>query len=189
MNVSAIKTCDIANGPGVRSSLFVSGCRRHCPFCFNQQAADFGAGRPFDAAAQEELMESLSPAYVDGITILGGEPMEVENQGPLADFLELVRRRQPDKGVWLYSGFTWEELTGAAPVAAPYAASPRTENTDRLLELVDVLVDGPFVQALHDISLRFRGSSNQRLIDVRKSRAAGEVILWRDDPLFETHAL
>lgn len=191
MNYSNIKRCDIANGVGVRTTLFVSGCRRHCPFCFNQVAAKFDAGQPFTRAVEDDLIASLGADYVDGLSVLGGEPMERENQPALAAFLERVRAEAPGKTVWLYSGFTWEEIMGQAPVAAPYAAAqgPATEFAPRILACLDVLVDGPFVQDLKDISLRFRGSSNQRLIDVPASLAAGQVVLWRDDPLFESHKL
>jgi len=189
MNYSAIKYNDIANGIGVRTTLFVSGCRRHCPFCFNQEAADFSAGQPFDEATQDQILASLEPSYVDGLSVLGGEPLERRNQPAVADFLERVRARFPHKNVWLYSGFTWEELRGEKPVAAPYRESPRTDDTDRLLGLVDVLVDGPFVQDLKDITLRFRGSSNQRLLDVPASLAQGRPVPWHDDPVFEGHSL
>lgn len=191
MNYSNIKHCDIANGAGVRTTLFASGCRRHCPFCFNQVAARFDAGQPFTREVEDDIIASLGPSYVDGLSVLGGEPLERENQAALAPFLERVRAEAPGKGVWLYSGFTWEEIMGEAPVALPYdqSQSPATEWTPRILACLDVLVDGPFVQAQKDISLRFRGSANQRLIDVPASLETGEVVLWRDDPLFETHGL
>ncbi len=189
MNYSAIKYCDIANGIGVRTTLFVSGCQRHCPFCFNQEAADFEAGKPFDEATQEQILDSMEPPYVDGFSILGGEPMERRNQAAVADFLERVRERFPHKNIWLYSGFTWEELRGKRPAAAPYKESPVTEDTKRILGLLDVLVDGPFVQEKKDISLRFRGSENQRLIDVPESLKQDRAVLWHDDPLYETHTM
>lgn len=180
MNYSAIKYCDIANGEGVRTTLFVSGCRRRCPFCFNEEAWSFTAGRPFDEAAQEAIIESLAPSYIDGLSVLGGEPMEPENQRGLAPFLEAVKARYPEKSIWCYTGDTYEELV---------SGSKRTEDTDRLLSCIDVLVDGPFVQELKDITLRFRGSSNQRIIDVCATRDAKSVVLWRDDPVFSTHAM
>ena len=189
MNYSNIKYCDIANGVGVRTTLFVSGCRLHCPFCFNQIAADFAAGEPFTPQVEEQLLQSLDHPYVDGLSVLGGEPMERENQGPLANFLERVHERFPEKNVWLYSGFTWEELRGEVPVEAPYTSSPVTEATPRILSCLDVLVDGPFIEGEKDITLRFRGSANQRLIDVPASLRAGEVVLWRDDPVFESHTM
>lgn len=180
MNYSAIKYCDIANGEGVRTSLFVSGCRLGCPFCFNEEAQDFEAGELFAPQVESEILASLEPAYIDGLTLLGGEPMEPENQRGLVDFLERVKQRFPHKSVWLYSGYTYGALIGGAQ---------HIECTDRLLACVDILVDGPFVQAKKDITLRFRGSSNQRIIDMNATRETGEITLWSDDPLFATHAL
>lgn len=186
MNYANIKYNDIANGPGVRTSLFVSGCRLHCKGCFNALAWDFNAGNPFNKAVQDKILTSLSSPYVDGLTILGGEPFEPENQEVLAPFIERVHRELPDCSLWMFSGHTWEELAQGA-WHTPY--------TDSILSCLDVLVDGPWQQENYDITLRFRGSSNQRLIDVPstlEAHAAGElcaneVILWRDDPLFETH--
>ena len=163
MNYATIKYYDIANGPGVRTSVFVSGCRHHCPGCFNEVAWDFGYGKPFDKATRNEVFASCQPDYIAGISLLGGEPMEPT--------------------VWCYSGYTWEQLTGAVPCHA------RCEVTDELLGLLDVLVDGRFVQAEHDISLRFRGSRNQRLLDVPKSLAAGEPVWWQDEQVFSTHTM
>lgn len=179
MNYSTIKYCDIANGEGVRTSLFVSGCRRHCPFCFNEEAWSFTAGNPFDEKAQQAVLESLAPAYIDGLSLLGGEPMEPENQRDLVPFLETVKARYPEKSIWCYTGDTYEELMG----------DKHTECTDQLLSCIDVLVDGPFVNDLKDITLRFRGSSNQRIIDVAATRAAGKAVLWSDDPVFSTHTM
>ena len=181
VNYASIKYCDIANGAGVRTSLFVSGCRLHCKGCFNNGAWSFLAGEPFTTEVEDRVVESLAPAYVDGLTVLGGEPTEPENAQALAPFLERVRAAHPQKGIWLYSGRTWEELTGSG--------SHASEDMRRILRTLDVLVDGPFVQELHDIALRFKGSSNQRIIDVPASLAASEEVLWSDDPLFETHEM
>lgn len=189
MNYAEIKYCDIADGVGVRTTLFVSGCRRHCPFCFNEVAWDFQCGEPFTKDVEDAIIESLAPFYVDGLTVLGGEPMEPENQRALVDLIERVKATYPEKPIWLYSGFTYEELAGTDPVHAPYTESPRTEVTDRILKALDVLVDGPFVQAKKDISLRFRGSSNQRLLDMKETLAEGKAVLWHDDPVFETHTM
>lgn len=189
MNYSEIKYCDIANGAGVRTTLFVSGCRRHCPFCFNEVAWKFTAGKPFTKDVEDAIIESMEPFYVDGLSVLGGEPMEPENQRGLVDFLERVKKTNPEKPIWLYSGFTYEELAGTEPVHAPYTESPRTEVTDRILQTLSVLVDGPFVQDLKDISLRFRGSSNQRLLDMPKTLESGTPTIWHDDPIFETHTM
>lgn len=182
MNYSEIKYCDIANGEGVRTSLFVSGCRHACPGCFNPEQQDFTAGNPFDQAIQDKILESLAPGYVEGLTLLGGEPMEPENQVALVDFLERVRSEYPSKTIWAYTGDLLEDLRNPE--------SPRHTNvTDRVLACIDVLVDGPFVEALYDITLRFRGSSNQRLIDVPATLAAGRIELWSDDPQFTTHTM
>lgn len=180
MNYAEIKYCDIANGVGVRTTLFVSGCRHHCEGCFNPVQWDFAAGEPFTSEVEDRILKSLEPAYITGLTILGGEPMEQENQAGLLPFLRRVKERFPNKGIWLYSGFTWEQLTQGPSRA--YG-----ELVPQMLALLDVLVDGPFVLAKKDISLRFRGSSNQRLIDVPASLAAGDVVLWQDEPVFATH--
>ena len=150
----------------MRTSIFVSGCRHHCPGCFNEVAWDFGYGQPFGKAVRNEIFASCQPDYIAGISLLGGEPFEPENQRELLPFVRNFRALYPNKSVWCYSGYTWEQLTGSVPCPA------RCEVTDELLSLLDVLVDGRFVEAQHDISLRFRGSSNQRLLDVPKSLAA-----------------
>lgn len=182
MNYSTIKYFDIADGEGVRTSLFVSGCRHGCPGCFNAEAWDFTAGKLFTDEVADEIVESMRPFYIDGLTLLGGEPMEPENQRGLVDFVERVRRELPGKTVWCYTGDVYEDLLREG--------SPRrTEATDRLLACIDVLVDGPYVDDLHDITLRFRGSSNQRIIDLNATRAAGAVRLWQDDPEFATHTM
>lgn len=170
MNYASIKPRDIANGIGVRVSLFVSGCTHGCPGCFNAEAQDFGFGKPFTEETQELLLKELEPSYVAGLTLLGGEPFEPGNQRVLLPFLRRVRSELPEKTVWAFSGYTWEELTGESRA--------RCEATDELLSLVDVLVDGEFVEALKDVSLRFRGSSNQRLLDVPASLKTGEPVLW-----------
>ena len=182
MNYSAIKYCDISNGPGVRTSLFVSGCRRHCYNCFNSETWDFHYGSPFDSQVRNQVLASLKPDYIAGLSVLGGEPFEPENQGPLADFLEHVRVLYPDKTIWCYTGNVYE-----TEMLAPSHA--RCGDTDRLLGLIDVLVDGPFIEAQKDLGLRFRGSSNQRLIDLNRTRQAGTVVLWQDDPLFQDHKM
>ena len=151
MNYATIKYYDIANGPGVRTSVFVSGCRHHCPGCFNEVAWDFGYGQPFDKPVRNEVFASCKPDYITGLSLLGGEPMEPENQRELVTFVQNFKALYPKKTVWCYSGYTWEQLTGSVPCPA------RCEVTDELLSLLDVLVDGRFVEAQHDISLRFRG--------------------------------
>lgn len=191
MHYGEIKNCDIANGEGVRVTLFVSGCTNRCPGCFQPQTWDFCYGHPFTQETEAELLEMLAPGYISGLTLLGGEPFEPENQRALLPFLRRMRERFPDKTVWAFSGFTYEQLLGRA-LEAPYAAEPTPEErrrgishcccevTGELLELVDVLVDGRFVEELKNIGLRFRGSSNQRLIDLNATRAAGEIVLLPD---------
>lgn len=177
MNYAEIKYYDIANGPGVRTSLFVSGCTHRCKGCFNEEAWDFTYGSKFDGETANKLIESCKPDYIAGLSLLGGEPFEPENQRALLPFLREFRTECPGKTVWCYSGYTYEELIRNG--------SCRCESTDELLELIDVLVDGEFVQELYDISLRFRGSSNQRIIDMKSSRMLGSTAIWRDDPVFE----
>ncbi len=157
MNYSAIKPCDIADGTGVRVSLFVSGCRRHCPGCFNAKTWEFGAGRPFTDETEEHILRLLAPDYIRGLSVLGGEPFEPENRIVLAPFLERVRTVFPLKDVWCWTGFTQEELEAVTECR-------------RMLGCVDVLVDGPFVQAERDISLAWRGSRNQQVVDLAKRR-------------------
>ena len=182
MNYSNIKYFDIADGEGVRTTLFVSGCRHACPGCFNASAWDFAAGEAFTREVEDKVLESLEPSFIDGLTLLGGEPMEPENQRALLPFVRRVHERFPEKSIWCFTGEVYESLLDDA---SPY----RCEATDELLSLIDVLVDGPFLQAEHDISLRFRGSANQRVIDLAATRAAGEVRLWQDDPQYATHTM
>ncbi len=172
MNYCNIKPRDVADGVGVRVTLFVSGCRNHCKNCFQPETWDFAYGDPFTKEVEDHILAQLAPGFVDGLTLLGGEPGEVENQRGLVPFLHRVRRELPDKTIWCYSGFTWEQLTGKE------SARCRCEVTDEFLSLLDVLVDGPFIDERRDITLRFRGSDNQRLIDVPATLRAGEVRLW-----------
>lgn len=181
MNYAEIKKCDIANGTGVRTSLFVSGCRHRCPGCFNDVAWDFAVGESFSPEVQDDIVSSLKTPYVDGLSVLGGEPLEPENQEALAPFLEHVREQVPDKDIWMWTGFTWEQLASdGSRACTPYL--------ERILDCVDVLVDGPFVEAQRDLTLRFRGSGNQRIIDVATSRKTGEVVLWQDQKIFSSHS-
>ena len=173
MYYGEIKSCDIANGEGVRVTLFVSGCTHRCPGCFQPQTWDFTYGQPFTAETEERLLSLLAPEYVNGLTLLGGEPFEPENQRALVPFLRRVRERFPEKNVWCFTGFTYEELLTEGN-------HPRCEVTDELLSLLDVLVDGRFVEELKNIGLRFRGSSNQRLIDLNATRRSGKIILLPD---------
>ena len=170
MNYATIKNCDIANGPGVRVSLFVSGCTHRCPGCFNEVAWDFHYGQPFNQEVMDRIVQMLRPDYIRGLTLLGGEPFEPENQGAIVQLLRQVKRELPQKSIWAFSGYLFDRdiLSG------------RLGDTREYLSYLDVLVDGPFIEAQKNLSLRFRGSENQRLIDVPASLAAGEIVLWQD---------
>ena len=173
MNYATIKNCDIANGPGVRVSLFVSGCTHHCKGCFNEVAWDFNYGQPFTQDTIDDILKMLAPEYVKGITLLGGEPFEPQNQPTILELLRQIKMKYPTKSVWAFSGYLFDRdiVTGRL---GPW------EITKEYLSYVDVLVDGPFVESLKDLNLRFRGSSNQRIIDVPASLAKGEIVLWED---------
>ena len=172
MNYCNIKYCDIANGEGVRTTLFVSGCTNHCEDCFQPETWDFAYGEPFTKATEDKIIASLKPFYINGLTLLGGEPFEPSNQKELVPFLRRVRQECPDKNIWCFTGFTldgelWRD-----------GSHPRCADTDEMLSLIDVLVDGRFVRSLKDISLKFRGSSNQRIIDMQKTLEQGKVVLY-----------
>ena len=173
MNYAAIKTCDIANGPGVRTSLFVSGCTHHCKGCFQPETWDFSYGEPFTQDVIDTILHSLEPAYVAGLTLLGGEPFEPANQPAVAELLRQLRARCPGKNVWAFTGFLLDRdlLSGRVGDAALVR---------QMLGCIDVLVDGPFVLEKKDLALRFRGSSHQRLIDIPATLASGRIVLWDD---------
>ena len=173
MNYAEIKYCDIANGVGIRTSLFVSGCTHRCKNCFNSDAWDFSYGRVFDENIQKDILKSLEPAYIEGLSLLGGEPFEPVNQRGLVPFLKKVKEKLPEKTVWCYTGYTLETDLLSESRA-------RCEVTEEMLSYIDVLVDGEFVQELYDISLRFKGSSNQRIIDVKKTLEIGKTVLWNE---------
>ena len=170
MNYATIKNCDIANGPGVRVSLFVSGCTHRCKGCFNEVAWDFQYGEPFTEETIEKILELLRPSYIRGLTLLGGEPFEPQNQGAVVALLRAVRRELPEKSIWAFSGYLFDRdiLSG------------RIGDCREYLSYLDVLVDGPFVEAKKNLSLRFRGSENQRIIDVPSSLKRGQIVLWED---------
>ena len=172
MNYASIRTCDVANGEGVRVTLFVSGCTHRCKGCFNPDQWDFAYGEPFTREVEDGLLESLAPDFISGLSVLGGEPMEPENQRALLPFLRRVRERfGTGKTIWVYTGCVLEELLPGSRDrndAPPLSSRWRTEATDEFLSMVDVLVDGPFVEELKDISLQFRGSSNQRIIRLKE---------------------
>ena len=172
MNYGQIKKWDIANGVGVRVTLFVSGCTNHCFNCFQPETWDFDYGKPFTAETEAEIFAELDKPFIAGLTLLGGDPFEPCNQRALVPFLRRVRARYPGKTIWAYSGFTLDrELTVDG-------SHPRCEVTDEMLSMLDVLVDGRYVDELRNISLRFRGSSNQRIIDMNLTRRAGQIVLW-----------
>ena len=173
MNYATIKNNDIANGPGVRVSLFVSGCTHRCPGCFNEVAWDFAYGEPFTQQTIDDLIKMLSANHIKGLTLLGGEPFEPQNQPEVLNLLRQVKATLPEKSIWAYSGYIFEKDILAGRLG------PK-EITEELISYVDVLVDGPFVQSKKNLSLRFRGSENQRLIDVKASLQAGETVLWQD---------
>lgn len=174
MNYATIKKYDIANGPGVRVSLFVSGCTHHCKGCFNPETWDFAYGNPFTKEVEDEIITALSKSYISGLSLLGGEPFEPENQKVLAPFLARIKSLYPQKDIWCYSGYNFESdmLTGKLGDISV---------TEEMLKNIDTLVDGEFVENLKDISLRFKGSSNQRIIDVQSSLASDTLVLWDSD--------
>ena len=174
MNYIRIKKHDISSGPGVRVSLYVSGCTHHCRNCFNPETWDFSAGSPFGQETEEEILEALRPSYIRGLTLLGGEPFEPQNRPALAALAERVRRELPEKTIWCYTGYDYEKdlLT---------ACGSDDGSAEVLLRLLDVVVDGEFSEEEKVIDLRFRGSLNQRIIDVKKSLTDGCTVLWTDE--------
>lgn len=172
MNYATIKNCDIANGPGVRISLFVSGCTHHCKGCFNEVAWDFDYGEPFTQQTIRTILDMMKPGYIKGLTLLGGEPFEPENQGPIVELLRQMKKAYPQKSIWAFSGYLYEKIT--SHTLGDWAV------TQEFLSYLDVLVDGPFVEEKKNLALRFRGSENQRLIDMPATLASGKIVLWED---------
>lgn len=170
MNYGEIKNYDIANGLGVRVTLFVSGCTHHCKGCFNPMTWDFGYGKPFTEDTENQILEMLSPDYIDGLTLLGGEPMEADNQRALLPLLKKFKERYPKKNIWCYTGYTLETDLLSESRA-------KCEVTDEILSLIDVLVDGEFIEEQKNISLAFRGSENQRIIDLPRTLKEEKTIL------------
>ena len=170
MNYSVIKDCDIANGEGIRVSLFVSGCRNHCKECFNPETWDFNYGKPFTETSEQEILNLLKPSHIKGLTLLGGEPFEQENQPALICLVKKVKELYPQKDIWCFTGFTLDkELWGNSRASG--------ENCNKLLSYIDTLVDGRFIKELKNLKLKFRGSSNQRIINVQESLKQKKVIL------------
>lgn len=172
MNYATIKNCDIANGPGVRISLFVSGCTHHCKGCFNEVAWDFDYGEPFTQQTVRTILDMMKPGYIKGLTLLGGEPFEPQNQGPIVELLRQVKKTYPQKSIWAFSGYLYEKI--ASHTLGDWAV------TQEFLSYLDVLVDGPFVEEKKNLALRFRGSENQRLIDMPATLSSGKIVLWED---------
>lgn len=168
VNYAAIKKTDVANGPGIRVSLFVSGCTHGCRGCFNSEAWDFCFGQEYTASVEDEILQALEPDYIRGLSVLGGEPMEPQNRGAVLGLLRKVRRMYPGKDIWCYTGYDYEKDV--------MRWAEQEETVSELLSLIDVLVDGEFVEERKNLRLAFRGSENQRLIDVRESRRQGRVV-------------
>ena len=172
MHYGEIKNCDIANGEGVRVTLFVSGCTNHCEHCFQPQTWDFDYGQLFTSETEQQLLDLLAPSYIQGLTLLGGEPFEPRNQRDLLPFLREIRRRYPRKNIWCFTGFRLEDEL------LQDGSYPRCEVTDDLLHCIDILVDGRFLREEKDISLQFRGSRNQRIIDLPRTLSSDRIVLW-----------
>lgn len=173
MNYAKIRKCDVANGPGVRVSLFVSGCNHHCKNCFNREAWDFNYGDKFTKKEEEQIIEDLKPEYITGLSLLGGEPFEQTNQEGLAPLVKKVKEVYPNKKIWCYTGFTFDEQ-----ILEEMVKKQNRDTTKQMLENIDYIVDGKFIEELKDPKLQFRGSSNQRIIDVKKSLEQHEVVIW-----------
>ena len=172
MHYGELKKCDIANGIGVRVTLFVSGCTNHCPDCFQPQTWDFDYGKPFTDETKAAIFAELDKPFVNGLTVLGGEPFEPRNQRELLPLLREVREKYPAKTIWCFTGFRLDDEL------LRDGSYPRCEATDGMLACINVLVDGRFVKELKDISLQFRGSRNQRVIDMDRTRETGQVTIW-----------
>ena len=175
MNYGDIKNVDVANGPGVRVSIFVSGCTHHCPGCFNPETWDFNYGKLFTDHEIDRIIELLAPPHIRGLSVLGGEPFERSNQQGLLPLLRKVKETYPQKDVWCYSGYTFDDQILGEMV-------PKWPETEEMINYIDILVDGEFVEDLKSLKLRFRGSSNQRIIDVKKTLESGNIVLW-DEPM------
>ncbi len=174
MNYADIKRIDVANGPGIRVSLFVSGCTHHCKGCFNEETWDFNYGQFFSEKEEDQIIEYLKEDYIEGLSLLGGEPFEYSNQQCLLPFLRRVKAIYPDKDIWCYTGYDFEtDIKEKMMVKWP--------ETREIIRYIDILVDGEFIEDKKDLTLRFRGSSNQRIIDVPESLNKGEVVLWNQE--------
>lgn len=173
MYYSAIKKCDVANGPGIRVSLFVSGCTHHCKGCFNKETWDFKFGTEFTPDAEDKIINHLSPDHINGFSLLGGEPFEVENQRVLVKLLKRIKETYPQKTIWCYTGYLLDDELMRESRA-------RCEVTDEMLSYIDILVDGEFKEDEKDLRLRFRGSKNQRVIDIKETLKTNEIVWWKE---------
>ena len=176
MKYAKIKKCDVANGPGVRVSLFVSGCNHHCKNCFNREAWDCNYGKEFTEDEQNEIIEDLKPEYITGLSLLGGEPFERTNQEGLVPLIKKVKEKYPNKKIWCYTGFTFDNQ-----IIGEMIKKEGRKTTKEMLENIDYIVDGKFIEELKDPKLRFKGSSNQRIIDVKKSLRENKIINWEEE--------
>ena len=174
MNYATIKPFDVANGPGVRVSLFVSGCTHRCKGCFNEEAWDFSYGEEFTDSSLQRILEALKPSYIKGFSLLGGEPFEPRNQKVLADVLEKIKEAYPEKDIWCYTGYIYEKDLLSGRLCDKNI-------TEKMLRNIDILVDGKFVEELKNLKLRFKGSENQRIIDLKKTEETGIITLWEGD--------
>lgn len=174
MNYADIKRCDVANGEGVRVSLFVSGCTHHCKECFNKEAWDFDYGEPYTEQETERIMDYLAPDYVAGLSLLGGEPMEPSNQEGILPLLRRVKETYPEKTIWCYTGYLFDE-------DILEKMCRESEITKEIVSYLDIVVDGEFVEAQKNLKVNFRGSDNQRIIDVKKTLEAGEIVRWKGE--------
>jgi anaerobic ribonucleoside-triphosphate reductase activating protein len=171
MNYGQVYYNDVANGIGCRTAFFVSGCTHHCKGCFNEMTWDFNYGEPYTKEVEDDIIESLKPEYIAGLTILGGEPMEIVNQKEIRPLLERIKKEVPKATIWIYSGYLWEELID------PTNKRCHGDDTEAILAMTDILVDGEFMLDKKNLMLRFRGSENQRIIEVQESLKKGEVVL------------
>ena len=174
MNYATIKPFDVANGPGVRVSLFVSGCTHRCKGCFNEEAWDFSYGEEFTSESLDRILKAMKPDYIKGFSLLGGEPFEPRNQVVLADVLEKIKEAYPEKNIWCYTGYTYDKDLTTGRLCDKNI-------TDKMLRNIDILVDGKFVEELKNLKLRFKGSENQRIIKVKESIEKDEVVLWDNE--------
>ena len=177
MNYMGINACDLANGPGIRVSVWVSGCSIHCPGCHNPESWDFNQGKPWGEEEMELLFNFLNTPYIQGLTITGGNPLENPNEHDIRQIIEMVKTKLPEKDIWLYTGW---ELPNEVFIDATWWTRA-TNDFNYIIENCDVIVDGPYIQEQRDITLPYRGSKNQRLIDVKKTKEKNEIILWKEE--------